>query len=447
MDTLLKDAALADLFQCHIAEKIARFQSILEMLDWDEIIIGSGGGKVQFQDDMAYPFKANPYFREWVPLDKRSKCFLRIQRNTSKPTLYLCCEEDIWHSKPQSLPDGFAVYFDVIEYASSEALKKYWAQPHKKSVLINETNDLEIPDKQWNPQPVLHAIDFQRRSKTAYEHACVRQATRLAVPAHKAAQQAFMAGATELEIASAYLKACQRSENEMPYAIIAGINENAAVLHHHQLNNQTVSQRSFLIDAGVQFNNYASDITRTYAFDKGTDFAAMIQCLDNVQQQLVSSGAIGKHPMDLHLLAQQKIAQILIDFKLLKISVEQALNKKIINAFFPHGLGHHLGVNVHDKGSRLASPKGDLVPVSEKNPKLRASAPMVANQIYTVEPGIYFIPPLLEKLRTREPDSVDWGEIDHWIPFGGIRIEDNIILHQEGHIENVTRQIFAHNTI
>lgn len=443
MEASVQETALADLFQQHIAEKVSRFQHILETLDWDEIVIGSGSEKVQFQDDMAYSFKINPYFREWMPLDKRANCFLQIQRNTDKPTLYLCCKEDIWHSAPQALPEGFSEHLEIIEYASIEELKKQLKISEERLVLINETNDLEIPNAQWNSQQVLHAIDFQRRSKTSYEHACVRQATQLAVPAHRAAEQAFMAGATELEIASAYLSACKRSENEMPYAIIAGINENAAVLHHHQLNRQSVQPRSFLIDAGVQFNNYASDITRTYAFDKDSDFSAMIDHLDKVQQALVSEGGIGKSPMDLHVLAQQQIAQILIDFKLLKVSVEQALDKKIINTFFPHGLGHHLGSNVHDKGSRLASPKGDLVPASEKYPKLRASAPMVANQIYTVEPGIYFIPSLLDKLNAgKQADSINWKELKKWMPYGGIRIEDNIILHANSELENITRQAF-----
>ena len=130
------------------------------------------------------------------------------------------------------------------------------------------------------------------------------------------------------------------------------------------------------------------------------------------------------------------------DFKILKISQEQALEKNIINSFFPHGLGHHLGANVHDKGSRLANPQGDLIAASKKYPKLRASAPMVANQIYTVEPGIYFIPTLLEKLQCKEPSSVNWQVIKHWTPFGGIRIEDNIILHENNQLENVTRQAF-----
>jgi len=198
-----------------------------------------------------------------------------------------------------------------------------------------------------------------------------------------------------------------------------------------------------LIDAGVQYNNYASDITRTYAYDKGSDFYAMIKYLDNAQQQLVAEGGIGKSPMDLQFLAQQKIAQILMEFKLLKVSVEQALDSNIINTFFPHGLGHHLGSNVHDKGSRLANPQGELITPSPKYPNLRASAPMQANQVYTVEPGIYFIPSLLDKLRAKQPDSLDWSQIERWIPFGGIRIEDNIILHADGRIENITRQAFC----
>ena len=68
---------------------------------------------------------------------------------------------------------------------------------------------------------------------------------------------------------------------------------------------------------------------------------------------------------------------------------------------------------------------------------------MQVNQVYTVEPGIYFIPSLLDKLRAQQPDSLDWNQIEHWIPFGGIRIEDNIILHADGRIENITRQAFC----
>ena len=430
------------LYGDHIQQKLSRFRIILLTTNFDQLIIGSGSEKIQFQDDMAYPFKTNSYFREWVPLHY-ADYFLCINAINEKPKLFIHCKQDIWHSAPQKLPDTYAQHLEIIEYSSTDLLKKEFSKSSGRLGFINETNDFDLDEEQWNPPQVLNAIDFQRRGKTDYEHACVREATRLAVPAHLAAKEAFMAGASELEVASAYLKACYCSESEMPYAIIAGINENAAVLHHNQLNSQRVEPYSLLIDAGVQFNHYASDITRTYAYDSGSDFSSMISVLDRSQQDLVSEAARGKNPVDLHVQSQYAMANILKQFNILKVSAEEAVENKIISTFYPHGLSHHLGCNVHDKGSRLANAQGDQMPLSEKYPHLRASAPMVENQIHTVEPGLYFIPALLDKLESSQnKDSVNWEQIKHWKKYGGIRIEDNIILHSNGHVENVTRAAF-----
>jgi Xaa-Pro dipeptidase len=430
------------LYGDHIQQKLSRFRTILQITNFDQLIIGSGSEKIQFQDDMAYPFKTNSYFREWVPLNYPDY-FLCIDAINEKPKLFIHCKQDIWHSAPQKLPDIYAQHLEVIKYSSTDLLKKEFSKSSGRLGFINETNDFDLDEEQWNPPQVLNAIDFQRRGKTDYEHACVREATRLAVPAHLAAKEAFMAGASELEVASAYLKACYCSESEMPYAIIAGINENAAVLHHNQHNSQRVEPYSLLIDAGVQFNHYASDITRTYAYDSGSDFSSMISVLDRSQQDLVSEAARGKNPVDLHVQSQYAMANILKQFNILKVSAEEAVENKIINTFYPHGLSHHLGCNVHDKGSRLANAQGDQMPLSEKYPHLRASAPMVENQIHTVEPGLYFIPALLDKLESSQnKDSVNWEQIKHWKKYGGIRIEDNIILHSNGHVENVTRAAF-----
>ena len=430
------------LYGDHIQQKLSRFRTILQATNFDQLIIGSGSEKMQFQDDMAYPFKTNPYFREWVPLNY-ANYFLCIDGENEKPKLYIQCKQDIWHSSPQPLGDLYAQHLEIIEYSSSEALIKQFSKSAGSLGLINETNDFDLDIEACNPPQILNAIDFQRRSKTAYEHACLREASRLAAPAHLAAKDAFMAGASELEVASAYLKACYCAESEMPYAIIAGINENAAVLHHHQLNNQPVESHSLLLDAGVQFNHYASDITRTHAYDSGSDFSSMINALDRLQQELVSEAGIGKNPAALHVQSQYAVASILKQFNILKVSAEEAVENKIINTFYPHGLSHHLGCNVHDKGSRLANAQGDQMPVSEKYPHLRASAPMIENQIHTVEPGLYFIPALLDKLEASEnKNSVNWDQIVHWKKYGGIRIEDNIILHAKGQIENVTRDAF-----
>ena len=431
---------LALLYQRHIDEKTSGFHRILEATGYQEMVIGSGDIKMQFQDDMAYPFKANPYFREWVPLATRAGCYLQIGRSNHKPRLFLLTVDDIWHTAPESLPMGFDQAFEIIEYATVDEIKKYLNSA--STALINETNALDI--ECWNPQPVLHQIDFQRRSKTYYEQECVREANRLAVPAHRAAHNAFMAGASEVQIAAAYLAACNCRETEMPYGIIAGVNEHAAVLHHHNLSKQAQVPRSFLIDAGVEFNGYASDITRTYAYDADSEFAAMIRAMDKVQQKLVAAGGIGKSPVELHVLSQYKIAELLIEFGLLNSAPEEAVEKGVVSAFYPHGLGHHLGCNVHDKGSQLANPEGEVIAPHPQYPALRAGAPMVANQIHTVEPGVYFIPALLAKLKQGDSaGTINWVKVEEFVPYGGIRIEDNIIIHQDGTLENVTRQAFT----
>lgn len=434
-----------ELFASHIAEKLARFQTILNDTGYQALVIASGGFKHQFQDDLSYPFKANPYFKEWLPLNKRRDAFLVIEVGCHKPTLFLDCAEDIWHSEPQSLPKGFDEPLTIVEYDKFDLLKQAVANIQGAVALVAEQNSPQVPVNDFNPKVIIDAIDFQRRRKTPYEHNCVRQANRLAVPAHLAARDAFLAGASEYEIAQAYLRACQCTESEMPYGIIAGVNQNAAVLHHYELNKEKPTPSlSFLLDAGVDFNGYASDISRTYACDAGSEFAAMIALLNKKQLELVSAGAINKSPVELHELSHRAIAEILIEFGLISVSVEAALASGLTEVFYPHGLGHHLGVNVHDKGSQLANAKGDLLEPSAAYPKLRHTAAMVANQIYTVEPGLYFIPSKLTQLRNSEHSSqVIWPRVEAFIPYGGIRIEDNIILHADNRVENMTRDAFA----
>ncbi len=436
---------LLDLFKKHVAEKVSNIEEILATTGYNELLVASGQVKVQFQDDMFYPFKTNPYFKEWLPLNKRQNCFLQLARGLEKPRLYLACEEDIWHTAPQSLPAGWDEPFEIIEYKTLEELRGRLDLASGELAYIGENNEFGLPVERCNPQTILNHIDYRRRSKTSYEHACVREANRRAVPAHRAAHAAFLAGASELEICSAYLSASNSSENDMPYPVIAGLNEHAGVLHHFMLDKQAPAEHhSFLIDAGVDFNGYASDITRTYAFDENSEFAEMIRAMDQKQLELVAAGKPGKSNIDLHCLSHVKVAEVLAQFDIINVSAEAAVKTGITNTFYPHGLGHGLGVNVHDKGGQLASPDGAMIPPPEAYPRLRNTTPVVAGQIHTVEPGLYFIPALLDKLRdTANASSINWDRVSEFIPYGGIRIEDNIIVHNDGTLENLTRDAFA----
>ena len=92
----------------------------------------------------------------------------------------------------------------------------------------------------------------------------------------------------------------------------------------------------------------------------------------------------------------------------------------------------------------MSNAQGDRVPPPEKYPNLRTTVPMVANQIHTVEPGLYFIPAYLDKLKTGGyATCINWRVVEDYMPYGGIRIEDNIIVHPDNRLENLTRDAFA----
>lgn len=434
-----------ELYSDHVTEKLTRFRKILEDFYLEEVIISSGEVQTPFADDIELPFNANPYFREWIPLTKRAGSYLKINKTDSLPTLYLREAEDVWNTPPESLPEGYAASFYLITYEKKVDLVGGFVKDGG-CAFIGQDNVLEMPPSAFNPRRFLNAIDHQRRVKTPYEHACLREANRLAAPAHVAAREAFYAGQSELEIARIFAAACGCSDNGLPYPVIAGINQNSAILHHYRLNPRPTSNPlSFLIDAGAEVQGYVSDITRTIAKDSHSEFAAMIEYMDRVQHELISDGGIGQNPLPITLSCQRKIAECLQEFGVLKGSVDAALACRVVDSFFPHSFGHDLGSCVHDKGVYVAdATTGKVFPSPEDKNEIRERATMVANQVYTAEPGVYFIPALLKKLREGENGKmIDWEKVEQFVPYGGIRIEDNLILHEDGRIENMTRDALA----
>ena len=111
--------------------------------------------------------------------------------------------------------------------------------------------------------------------------------------------------------------------------------------------------------------------------------------------------------------------------------------------FFPHGLGHFLGLQVHDVGALLASGGGKQIPRPDKDPYLRLTRILEPGNVITIEPGLYFIESLLEQLRQPPArKSINWPRVENFIQFGGIRIEDNIHITETGNV-NLTRDAFA----
>jgi Xaa-Pro dipeptidase len=432
---------LANHFKSHIEELNQRVAEIVLRENLSGLVIHSGQPHRQFLDDMDYPFKVNPHFKAWLPILDNPHCWLLVN-GRDKPQLIFYRPVDFWH-KVAELPDAF--WTDHVEIKLlTKADKVADLLPNDIGQWAYIGEHLEVAEvlgfKTRNPDAVMSYLHYHRTSKTQYELACMRKSNEIAVKGHIAAKNAFFNGGSEFEIQQEYLTATNQGENEVPYGNIIALNENASILHYTKLESlRPDSRRSFLIDAGANFFGYASDITRTYAFEKNI-FSELIEAMNKMQLEVVSMMRPGVKYVDLHIATHQKLAQILVDFNIASGDPQGLVDQGITSVFFPHGLGHMLGLQVHDMGGFLHDERGTHIAAPDAHPFLRCTRTLAVNQVLTIEPGVYIIDSLLNELKQDTRKSlVNWNTVDQLRPFGGIRIEDNVIVHGDRN-ENMTRE-------
>ncbi|MFO6424848.1 Xaa-Pro dipeptidase [Motilimonas sp. KMU-193] len=428
------------LFAEHIKVLQSRLVEALKLQQFDALIIHSGQLKKVFLDDQTYPFKANPHFRHWLPVFDNPNCWL-VVNGSDKPKLIYYRPVDFWHKVPPEPNDFWANYFDIELLARPELVADLLPYDRANMAYIGE--HLEVAQAlgigHTNPEHVLNYLHYHRSFKTDYEMHCLRQANHIAVRGHQAAKLAFMEGLSEFEINQVYLNAIGQSDNDVPYGNIVALNEHAAVLHYsHPERKAPAQRRSFLIDAGANYAGYAADITRSYAATNGL-FGDLIEAVNRVQLEIMSQMKVGMRYTELHLKMHRLLAQVLLDFNLAQGSVDSLVAAGISSTFFPHGLGHLLGLQVHDVAGFMQDERGTPLAAPEAHSTLRCTRIIEPRQVYTIEPGLYFIDDLLGQLKQRpEQNQVNWAKVDELRPYGGIRIEDNIIVHAS-QIENMTR--------
>ena len=202
-----------------------------------------------------------------------------------------------------------------------------------------------------------------------------------------------------------------------------------------------LERHSLLIDAGAEFAGYASDITRTHS-RRDADFAALIEHMDRMQQILCSSIRPGIDWRGVHLQAHRLLGDVLRDTGIITCGAEDAIASATTSVFLPHGIGHLLGLEVHDVGGIMRSPEGGDILRPEGHPYLRLTRTLEEGFVVTIEPGLYFIPQLLEAARADDRSTrINWSRVDSLRKFGGIRIEDDLAVTATGH-EDLTRDAF-----
>lgn len=427
-----------DLYAAHHQEWAARFQAALESSGFDSVVILAGAEQFVFRDDNTYPFIAEPYFKAWAPLIRHPDSAIHFTPGRSPRLLYFR-HLGFWEAPPEPPAGAWLEHFELESVDSIAARSSALGALNGRVAAIGPPEDSLGDALTWNDPGLLAALDFSRARKTDYEIACMAEANMIAARGHVAARQAYEADASEFEIHQAYCDASSQREIELPYLNIVALNEHAAVLHYQKLTNtKPGTPSSFLIDAGASCNGYASDVTRTYC-RQADAMQALIDSVDKMQQQICDSVEPGLDFAALNEMAHVLLAGVLHAHGLITCTGEQAYERGITRSFLPHGLGHLLGLQVHDAGGHLAGSDGSRREPPTEHPMLRLTRTLEPGFIVTIEPGLYFIPSLLEALRASEQaDMINWPDVDALSRFGGIRIEDNVLVTESGH-RNLSR--------
>ena len=428
---------LEGLHRAHVSRLAADTGQALRKHGYDALVVHSGAPQKRTQaDDQYWPLRVTPEFQHWLPLMEPG-CALVVEPGR-KPRLLRLRETNFWEALAPPETDHFWGSFDVVEASSAPAMRDLLPRAHVAFI-----GDEVAAAKAWgiadvNPPQLVAALDQLRVHKTPYEEECIAEANRRAAAGHEDLRRLFADGdRPELELHLAFLGATKQDDADTPYKNIVALGAHSATLHHVSYSKRAQPAQSLLVDAGACFAGYCSDVTRTWVKGgggAGSAFAGLVAQVDAMQQRLCAQARTGLPYEALHDESHRQVGGILRETGLLKTSGEEGVAAGVTRAFYPHGLGHSLGLQCHDVGCASVKPRPE-------NPFLRNTTIISERQCFTVEPGIYFIDALLRPLREGPlARTVDWRLVDALSPFGGIRIEDDVVVRENG-LRNLTREV------
>ncbi len=428
------------LYPDHVAHIAAAYTRALADSGYDALLVHSGSlaAKSRF-DDQDWPFRPSPTFAHWLPLAE-PEVWLVVEPGR-RPRLLRTHRASYWEGPPPPAGDEVWSEFEATELVPEAVAGQL---PRGRVAFVGEdaarAAAAGIAAEQVNPTELMARIEAVRALKTDYERECIAEANRRAVRGHQRVFGAFSIGdKSELELHLIYLEATSQDDAEAPYKNIVALGRHAGVLHHVNYDRQTGHRpaQSLLVDAGATCRGYAADVTRTAI--KGDDgqaasvFSDLLVRIDGLQQEICRRVRSGLPYEELHDQAHQLLAPILRELDLVRASDDELVSAGVTRRFLPHGLGHSLGIQVHDVGCRITPPRAD-------NPYLRNTSVIAPGQVFTIEPGCYFIPEILAELRRDAiAGRVNWTLVDQMTEYGGVRIEDNVGVLEHG-IRNFTRE-------
>ncbi len=416
-----------------ITECVSRRKSLLQTMLPNSVCIISAASLATRSRDTEYPFRQDSYFKYLTEFPEPD-AWLVLSNQQDGLSVLFCLDKDplaeIWHGRrlgPQKAKSDYlfdhTFCLDELE-EQLEALMDghqhlYFAQghnPHADELVFATLEALRSAPKQAKSAPcqiidVRDILDEMRLFKSSWEMDAMRHAAQISIGAHKRAMQFCRPEINEYHLeAEIQHEFAMQGAKHPAYSSIVGGGVNACILHYTE-NNQSLKDGDLvLIDAGCEYQGYASDITRTFPVS-GKFSRPQKQLYQLVLDAQIAAfdwikpGNTIKQATDV---AIEIITQGLLDLGLLKGTLEENLNQQAYRQFFMHGLGHWLGLDVHDVGKYKLDGQ---------------DRPLEPGMVLTIEPGIYVAP---EAKVPTEYQGI------------GIRIEDNLLVTEAGY-ENLTQ--------
>ncbi len=330
----------------------------------------------------------------------------------------------------------------VIEKAISSGRKIHFLPPYRaeNKILLNELLGISVSKlKAYSSPELIKAIVLLRSVKEVQEIDEIRKACAVGYQMHVTAMKMAKAGVWEQAIAGTIEGIANAGGGMVSFPVI--LSQNGETLHNHDHSKTLQNGRLLLVDAGAEVgSHYASDYTRTVPVggkfsQKQREIYEIVLAANNRGRELTKPGSTY---LSVHLAAAEVIASGLKAIGLMKGDVKEAVRNGAHALFMPHGLGHMLGLDVHDMedlGQIFVGYDDEIRPVDQfGTANLRMGRKLQPGFVITNEPGIYFIQALIEKWKAEKinADFINFDRLESYLDFGGIRLEDDILVTETG---------------
>ncbi|KAF2086347.1 putative Xaa-Pro aminopeptidase [Saccharata proteae CBS 121410] len=433
---------------------------VARLLDVDKGLIYLAGAPTAYLEDsdQFIPFRQRRYFYYLSGVDEPD-CHLTYDIEKDLLRLYVPevdPQKTIWFGRGSTIDEALDKY-DVDTASWSIALVsdiETWARRCKGDIFILHRDQgvsrWRFGSPRVNYQRLQVAIDIARVRKDAHEIKLIKKANEISAKAHTNVLTNIHRYTNETEVEATFLDtSIAEGAKNQAYSIIAASGENAATLHYVKNDESLKGRQLMCLDAGAEWQCYASDVTRTFPLTgswPSIEAKQIYDLVEEMQNTVISMLAPGVRFLNMHYIAHHIAISGLLRLRILHNGTkEEIFGAGTSRAFFPHGLGHHVGLEVHDvSGVPLmarASNFQHAVYDAElcKSPVDPNSNALEEGMVVTVEPGIYFSSVALAQYLESPIHSkyINKDILQRYLPVGGVRIEDDILITETGY-ENLT---------